>query len=258
VDYKDFINEDGDFSIGLVIKNEEDRNVGFEVSFFVNYRQVEFYMDNNIEKVISYSFNIGNEEEKNNMVIPQEYFKEENIQFLINIRQDTGIHCSDNELLTNTNTINIRYNLINGNGQKNEEYSYNQNLMKKIDETNVESSQLLKLKCLNREENTLICLRSKEEYSMKMNLSGLVNDSDCVFFATMNSIQTPICGLNYLFTEIKRGEIGSLDINMVAPSMPGLYELEVYCILSPFNKLQQDKLEQFKVISSNRYTVKVE
>lgn len=103
-------------------------------------------------------------------------------------------------------------------------------------------------------ENPLINVKENEDISINLTVGGN-RTRQYIVWAYLDSVQVKISGDLFKNIEISENMLGSTNLNLKNTMQPGVYELEVFCVPSPYDGVN-DTLRN--VISAKRYTVKVE
>ncbi|MGE7219223.1 hypothetical protein ACQKJC_22325 [Priestia koreensis] len=106
----------------------------------------------------------------------------------------------------------------------------------------------------NNNDQPLIRTKKNKDVSVNLNVGGK-KTRQYIIWAYLNSKQVKINGHPYGNLVINKNMIGSTNLKIENSVQPGIYELEVYCVPSPYEETSNDLKE---VISGKRYTVKVE
>lgn len=226
----------------------------------MNYTQKEFRIDNQLDKVKSYKIDINKNKKEFYVFIDKKEIMNYENDFIIVLKQDSNVFSCDNELVRETNTVFRRYNLINTNIDNKCE-TENRIEQKKISQVanNETSDELMcSLQCVNREESACISTAKRRKISFQLKVGGSKISEHYIVLAYLNSKQAEINGKDYLGVIVDRGRIGEDIIDIIAPDKIGKYELEVFCISSPYECISAKDITQYNISSAQRYTIRVE
>jgi len=248
-------NEEDEFQLEIRSGSGEERMLKFEISFLVNYEQTYFYLNDSKEPVRNYIFS-GQDEFK--IRIDKSSFDLKNNQLIINIRQDIEVTSKSNELVRDSNTINLRYNVINS--EKTKESNHDIYIVDTIENYDPAEGAgvVCQIRCVNREDQALIKIAKNEDLKMQLEVGGSTSAGEYVVIAYLNSEQTEIDNKSNLYLEVDKNSIGMKQVEITMPRESGEYELEVFVIPLPFDYIDSDAILQYNVVSAQRYTIEVE
>ncbi|MCJ7840018.1 hypothetical protein MUB24_03650 [Lederbergia sp. NSJ-179] len=103
-------------------------------------------------------------------------------------------------------------------------------------------------------DHPLIIAKRNEDITINLRVGGN-KTREYIIWAYLDSKQVKMN--EYLYSNIKVNEnkLGITNLNLENTVQPGIYELEIYCVPSPYEEISENLKE---VISGKRYTVKVE
>lgn len=254
VDLKDCVNDKKNFQIKINAGAIECKDIIFEVSVLVNYKQSEFFVNSKKQQVFSFCYH---NQDKFVVEIDKNKFNKKNNQFILNIRQDIKTYSVDNDFVRDSSTINLRYNIINNNSvDKDYEYRSNQNLSieEKVEDL---KETTFNIHMVSENDKTLLKKKKNEKVTVAMEMGGSKLSKRYVVFAYMNSKQVLLNNEFFQILEIEKGYKGKANMRIQMPSQSGRYELEIFCVPSPFQKLSEKNFAKYSVLSGKRYTVDV-
>lgn len=233
--------------VDIKITNENERDIQYEIAAFVNYKQVPLVVDGENMESLILNINQGFTETKT-ISIDDKNFDYELNDFFIVIRQDTDIHTSENQLLSDSNTIVREYLINNSTVKNNSLFDETAECVKEINNSN--DSLLIRL--LNREENYKVSVNHNEKVKFKLDWNITTNINKYVVICILNSKQVLINNKEYEILDTADNS----KVEIESPELKGKYEVEFFAI--PYvlydNNVSGDGLG---VLSSNRYTLEV-
>lgn len=251
------INQNGDAEIDFLVESRDIRKVQSEISLLVNYEQTDFRVGNNEKLVNNYKFKVNsNNPRKLKIIIDKKIFNLHNNQLIIVIRNDINMHVFDNELLQDSNAQKLMLNIRNISSNK----LKNLKILKPVKHEKISktSETQMTLKCINRDNKVLITANKNELIKMKLNFSEKIKSKKYIIFAYFNSHQINISNEN-AFTILSKKDYDTVfELSFNAPYKKGIYEFELFAIpLKTINKIENLNY-RYKIISANKYTIKVE
>ncbi|OCA84086.1 hypothetical protein A8F94_15275 [Bacillus sp. FJAT-27225] len=254
IDYEDCKNEDGNFQLKIEVGSKEAREIDFELSTLVNYEQQYFRRAESENKVLSSVLSVNQNKREIIIILDKDAFELFQNQLVINIRQDIKQLSYKNKLVRDSNTINFTYYVSNEDGKN--QSNKQDNTITNIIETPLEDTSqnvVFDIETANGDD-PLIKTKKNEDISINLNVGG--NETrQYIIWAYLDSKQAKINGNPYGTIEINKNTIGITNLNIENTVQPGIYELEIYCVPSPYEEISEELKE---VISGKRYTVKVE
>ncbi len=249
---KSCINSKGDFELKIEAGTNDEKVVGFEISFLINYNQTQFKINGSDDMINSYRYY---DQDKFSVVLDKNEFDNYCNQFIINIRQDIDVKSKDNELIRDSSTVNLRYNVVNN---QVEESQFEKSIMKVGNVTNLDGTEeaICEVRTINREESALLVLLKDAKLEFDLLLGG--NQEEYLVFAYMDSNQILINDKKFLLFNLNKKTAGSYDIMLDIPKEAGIYELEIYCVPNPYAKIDMKRIYQYTIIFPKRYSIEVE
>jgi hypothetical protein len=244
----DCSNNDDEMELKISAGTDEDRQVKYEICFLVEYEQVPFQI--NKKQYTSFSF-----ENRTNVTIriKNEYFDRKNNSFIILLRQDTERYAEDSELVSNTSPVILRYSVVKKNGKT------ERNKEKYMDISSAvidEEDDMIQLE--NPTGNKVVSQHVKKAGKFKVSalLGSTLKNGEYLIFVCYNCDQVKVNGNKKVL--IRKQEEGKLDLNVFVPEKPGKYEMQIFFVPTPFEKLEEERFEEYGILCSQRQTVYVE
>lgn len=251
--YNQCLNEEGKLEFKFELGTYDNRNEIFELSILRDFRQENFSVKG--EKTDSYEVGLSSEENQTqfSVIMDAESHYQSSIM-IFTLRQDTTENSSKNQFLCDSNTVNVVIELIyDEKKSKNvldEDVEY-------VDVTEIDASNVSKrfqLLCLNREENKEIIIQPGKKLKMNLDFDLYQDAKYMVIWCNLNSKQVTINGMPYCIIKVPNNNtVGRIKLSISIPEEVGQYELEIFG--EPINK-SNSKI--YQVMSTNRYTIKVE
>lgn len=251
LNYEDCLNKEGNIELKIKIGKHDNRREVFELSVLNNYFQEKFRLKSNSNMMESYRIELEeNESEKEFFIILNlNQFQYEN-RLVFTLRQDTEVYSLENELVRDSNTINVVINIC---CKKREKKNIEYDVVRAVDERKMQESSVFHISCLNREDKTEIKVQPEEEIKMCLDVGMNQDTEKMIMWCNLNSSQVRIEGSSFLVLNISKGKKGKINFIIVAPKESGLYELEI--LGQPIDEKNKNI---YQIISAKRYTIKVE
>ena len=249
--YEDFENKSGNCELKIKIGSHEQRVVKYEVSILVNYEQQYFKIEGKRE--LSTIVEVNDNSQEFIIEIDRSAFTQYRNHLIINIRQDIGQLSFQNNLVTNSDTLNLRYDVINEEINNKKKLKIKQldeftnQRVEKIDETVFEIASI-------QAKDYLIQSERGKDLALKLTL-GSSHIDECIVWGYLNSRQVKINGVSYFGIKLEKNLVKNTTLHINTPSESGIYELEIYCVPNPYKKVGN---AFYDIISAERYTLKVE
>lgn len=254
INYDDFINDDGNFQMKLKVGSEEKREIDFEISALVNYRQQNFKTKDSVNNVLSKVISIKENKKEVVIILDKSNFEFYQNHLVINIRQDIKELSYQNKLVRNSKTLNFTFYVKNKNG-RNEEYFIGSDNYKNMIEIPLEDETQNVVFDINAANNDQALITTKKNEKIPINLGlGGNKTREYIIWASLDSKQVKIDGQPFNKFRVNKNMIGFTNLEIENPVQPGIYELEIYCVPSPEEMGKGLK----EIISGKRYTIKVE
>lgn len=253
--YDQCLNEEGQIEFTFQLGTFDERNEFFELSILHDYHQEEFSVNGEEVVTNSYEVELSNDvnETQFSVVLDAEKYQKNSI-VIFTLRQDTKEFRSENEFLDASNTVNVVIELVYDKVESNDIVDIDADY---IDITEFDKSKggtTFQLSCLNREENEEILVQSSEELKMRLDIDLRENVEYIIVWCNLNSNQVKINGKSYCIIKVPHNHtMGKVNLSISMPEEIGRYELEVFG-----EPIKKSNTEIYQVLSSNRYTIKVE
>lgn len=254
IDYDECKNEDGNFQLKIEVGSNETREIDFEISTLVNYEQQYFWTAESEDTVLSSVLSVEKNKKEIIIILHKDIFELYQNQLVINIRQDIKQLSYKNELVRDSNTLNFTYYVTKKDGE-NQNHKMKNSVGKVVETILEEPSQTVVFE-VNTADNDNALIKTKKNEDISLNLSvGGNKTRQYIIWAYLDSKQVKINGHPYSNMVINKNMKGSMNLKIENIVQPGIYELEIYCVPSPYEEMSEGLKE---IISGKRYTVKVE
>lgn len=255
LNYEDNKNEDGNLELKIQLEHDESRTIDYEVSALVNYNQQYFTTLESNKKVLSSIVSVPKNDSKEIVIIiDKSAFKLKQNHLVINIRQDIEQLSYKNSLVRNMSSINYTFYVNMKDGEKvniQQKNIYKNLIQSSLNDIN--GNVVFNISTANN-DSPLIKINKNEAIPINIEVGG--NEKrQYIIWAYLNSKQVKIDDHTYLNVDINGNMVGKANVKIENNVEPGIYELELFCVPSPF---EIDYMNLKEIFSSQRYTLKVE
>lgn len=244
----DCIKSGDEMELKISAGTNEDRKVKYEVCFLVEYEQVSFQIDSR-----QYTSFIFDNRASVTIKIKNKYFDKKINSFIILLRQDIERYAENSELVSDTSPVILRYNVVRKDGKTEQ---------MKVKYTNITTEEIDKeeemIQLENSTGNKVVSQHIKKAGNLKVSalLGSEMKNGEYLIFVCYNCNQVKVNGNKKVF--IKKQEEGRMDLNICVPEKSGKYEMQIFFVPMPFEKLEDEKFEEYSILCSQRQTVYVE
>lgn len=251
IDYYSCLNKNGDFFINITILNEEIKSVDYEISIIINGKQCSFHVNDDSDYFLSKVISVCNGEKSISVIVDKSYFKTNENDCIIFVRQDVKEKCCDNHFVCESSTLKFRYNIVLSDYSSDiEDYE----VLRLIKEKSIDCIDGIQIGLSNANEtNDLISINANEVLNLDMNIQSEFDETGYLI-AFVDSKQVLINNQEKILINLKKGYEHYAKLNFEVPFVKDIHEIEMF-----FIKKNPDEREynQNSIISSNKFSIEV-
>lgn len=247
--------------------NGSDKN--YILSIFYDYKQIPFKIKSEGDYNINYIFELEDSKEiKLPLYLPDDLVMDDSHKLLVSFVMKPEIHAKDLDGLSNWYGINLVYDIIYNNDEKNFNFYYEKDelnyeeILNTIDLTyEFNLNEDFEYSILETEimpnPSKLIKVKKGNKFNLVYNISTIGNDTENVLMlVNYNFNQTMIDGnYNYKLFKVPKDKTGVGTIELLAPDEVGLYEVTALLVYNPFEKINMEN--DYTVDTNMRFTLEV-
>ncbi len=248
LELSDCLNESDQVELEINAGANEERNVKYELCFFVEYEQVPFFMEG--REYTSYCFENS---AQFTIQIEKKYFCMENNSFVVLLRQDVDRYAESSKLVRDTPPVILRYDLMQNGGKtkrkKDESLDITDELVDNMDD-------VIHIENQTGKEVTSCHIEKAGKLRLNALLGSTMREGEYTIFACFNSQQTMINGKKKM--SVQKKQEGKLDLEISVPEQTGKYEFQLFFVPSPYEKISDQNFSEYNILASQKQTVYVE